>query len=478
MGNAVVEADIKSFRYAGNGRNSLENVKVSVGKGETLVLFGNSGSGKSTLANCIMGICPHMIKGELKGRVAIGGIEVGKDNLSEVHSKVGIMLQNPELQILNPRVINEMAFDMENQGMEREDMQRRVSEAARFFAIEEWLYKDTDALSQGQKQILGLATMFANKPEVMVLDEPISMLDIDHKKKVLGYLQRLKQQGHTLVISTHDAEFAKRIADKILVLKEGKVVHYSSRKQLLDRFSVKRFMKKAIRKGEIVLKTENVSFEYEKRKEVLQNVSLEARKGEFIWVSGPNGGGKSTLALLLAGLLKPKTGRITVAGKDTRKADRILPAAGIVFQNPDHQIFNVTVKEELELGLDMLGLAEEEKKARLKEGMAMLPYVKSIETDPRELSYGQKKFLNITAFMIMKPDVLLLDEPDLAIDPIREQQIMRLLYGKCRKGATVIAISHNTLLLKNYATRLVYLDKKVLYDGDPMKFARFKHAVY
>ncbi|MBI2575367.1 ABC transporter ATP-binding protein, partial [Candidatus Woesearchaeota archaeon] len=212
MGRAVVDADIKSFRYAGNDRNSLEKVRVSVGKGETLVLFGNSGSGKSTLANCIMGICPHMIKGELKGKVVIDGTEVSKDSLPEIHKKVGIMLQNPEQQILNPRVINEIVFDLENQGMEREEMQRRVNEAAKFFAIEDWLYMDTDALSQGQKQILGLATMSANKPDVMVLDEPISMLDIDHKKKVLGYLQRLKQQGHTMVISTHDAEFAKRIA--------------------------------------------------------------------------------------------------------------------------------------------------------------------------------------------------------------------------------------------------------------------------
>ncbi|MBI2142554.1 ABC transporter ATP-binding protein, partial [Candidatus Woesearchaeota archaeon] len=297
MASAVVDADIKSFRYAGNGRNSLENVRVSVGKGETLVLFGNSGSGKSTLANCIIGICPHMVKGELKGKVVIDGTEVGKDSLPEIHKKVGIMLQNPEQQILNPRVINELVFDLENQAVEREEVQRRVNEAAKFFAIEDWLYKDTDALSQGQKQVLGLATIFANKPDVMVLDEPISMLDIHYKKQVLGYLQRLKQQKHTMVISTHDAEFAKRIADKLLVLKDGKVIHYTGKQHILSRFAVRRFMKKGIRKGANVMTAKNVSFEYEKGKEVLNNISMEIKKGEFIWLSGPNGGGKSTLAL-------------------------------------------------------------------------------------------------------------------------------------------------------------------------------------
>ena len=478
MARAVVEAEIKSFRYSGNDRNSLENVRVSVGKGETLVLFGNSGSGKSTLANCIMGICPHMIKGELKGRIAIDGVEVKEDNLPEMHKKVGIMLQNPELQIINPRVIDELVFDLENQGMERDKMQKRVSEAARFFQIEDWLYKDTDALSQGQKQILGLANMIANKPDVMILDEPISMLDIDYKKQVLGHLQRLKQQSHTMVISTHDAEFTRRIADKILVLKDGKVIHYSSRKHILERFAVKKFRKQAIIKGNNVLDAKNVSFEYEKGKEAISNLSLKIGKGEFVWLSGPNGGGKSTLALLLAGLLKPKKGSIIVAGKNTEKHENLLPELGIVFQNPDHQIFNVTVKEELELGLDLLKIAEAEKNSRLKDAMEMLSYIKNSDTDPRELSYGQKKFLNITTFLIMKPEIIVLDEPDLAIDPIREQQIMRLLYRKCTQGTTVIAISHNTTLLKNYATRLIYLDKKMVYDGDPLKFERFRNAVY
>jgi energy-coupling factor transport system ATP-binding protein len=184
------------------------------------------------------------------------------------------------------------------------------------------------------------------------------------------------------------------------------------------------------------------------------------------------------LALLLSGLLPCQKGQIKIAGKNINEYKELNPQiVGIVFQNPDHQIFNTTIKEEIDFGLRFCNLEPHEIERREKEALSILPFVSDLKGDPRELSFGQKKFLNIVSIAVCKPKILILDEPDLAMDRNQEKFLIKLIQNLAKEGTFIIVISHNEGLISQYANRLLYLKNKLIYDGDPKKFTEIHQKI-
>lgn len=472
--NAVlVDIAIQRFTYAGTKRKALTDVHLNVHRGETIVLLGDSGSGKSTLLRCISGLCPYLIFGTLVGKITFHFVDnpfkLTRETYQNIFEHIGILFQNPEVQIISHIVLDELVFTLENRGIAREEIQKRLDGVTGLFPVGDMLEKPVSELSQGQKQIVALLSLFMQEPDLYVMDEPTAMLDSDVTKTFITYVKELKKEKRpTILLTTHKRHIAEELGNRIIVIKDGELVHESTNDWSAGSYVHQPFYPADNKKK--LSETSGVSYRYDKKNWVLEDINLEFFTGEFVWIAGPNGSGKSTLGTVLAGLRVPQKGTVLFDGSDIRKHQDLYPGKiGILFQNPDHQIFATTIMEELSIGLRFIpGLSEKDCKNRIDYALEKLHFLKSIDTaDPRELSFGQKKILNMLSLMIARPKVLILDEPDLALDQAHEEVMIELLYEMLQSGTLIIVISHNTSLIQKYAGRKVCLNKTVIYDGDP-----------
>ena len=479
--DTILEVAIQSFRYAGSDRDSLKNVRLSVRRGETIVFLGDSGSGKSTLLRCIGGLCPYMIFGSLQGDIRFSfpdlSVTLDSSNRHGFYKRIGYLFQNPEVQLVNPIVLDELVFTLENQGIDRSEIQSRLDSVLAIFPVKHLLNQRVTRLSQGQKQLVAFISLITQQPDIYLLDEPTAMLDFDNTNSLVKYLDRLKiEQNPTILLTTHKKEIASEIGDRVLYLKDGQLASSNSGAETTARVNAPlpfRFTEE-----ESMLELRDVTYWYTRSDLVLKDINLRFQRGELVWIAGPNGSGKSTLALIMSGLYHPRKGVVTFAGTNIKKRTDLYPGKiGLILQNPDHQIFNTTIREELEFGFQFLrNISERDRNQRMACAVERLRFLEDISTtDPRELSFGQKKILNLLSFLLAEPRVLILDEPDLALDRKHERVMMELIEERRASGTLIFVISHNVGLIQKYATRLVYIKNRVVYDGDPAKFLEIHH---
>ena len=479
--NIILEVTIHRFRYAGATRDSLKNIQLRVHRGETIVFLGDSGSGKSTLLRCVGGLCPYLVFGMLQGDITFRfsdlSIRLTDKNYSEIYERLGFLFQNPEVQLINQIVLDELVFTLENHGINRTEIQSRLNSLSALFPVEHLLNLQVAQLSQGQKQLIAFISLLLQQPDIYLLDEPTAMLDVDNTGKFIRYLKELKEKRNpTILLTTHKKEIASELGDRILYLKDGELASSGADEDANispSTFALSNYTEKAN-----VLALKDTTYWYVPSELILKDINLKFHRGEFVWIAGPNGSGKSTLALVMSGLYQPREGVVTFEGTDIKKRTDLYPGKiGVIFQNPDHQIFNITVGEELEFGLRFLrDLSEQDRKQRVASAVERLHFLESISTtDPRALSFGQKKILNMLSFMIAQPQVLILDEPDLALDRKHERVMIELLEEMRENGTLIVVISHNVGLIQKYATRLVYLNNRVIYDGHPANFSKIHH---
>jgi len=445
-----------SFYYPLQSEPIFKNINLKIEKNENIAILGPNGSGKTTLAYCLCGIIPHLIKGKIEGDVLIGtnnDRSIIDCHIRDIIKDVGVIFQNPDTQFVTLRVKDEIAFGLENADFSEVEIESRFNGAVKKFGLLDLLDKSPQDLSMGQKQKVALASVIAMSPKTLLLDEPASTLDPRGRRWFVKAIMEMRGQ-RTVIMLSHDWEFIRKIADRVIVIHD-KTIKFDGSLDLLDSKEVLRLFgldgnhreSLAQPSTKPVIQIENLSFRYSRSDNLsLDNVSLEVKAGEVLGVVGPNGSGKSTLLLLMQGLRKPKGGRILIDGKDISKMDfpELIAKQGILFQNPDHQVFATSVEEELRFGLKNARMNEDKIKRRIEIASGFLNF-DDLSRDPHSLSYGQRKLLSLATVIAMNPEIYLLDEPELGLDIGFIDKFEKCLIKLNREGKTFVIVSHTSI---------------------------------
>ncbi|HZD55827.1 MAG TPA: ABC transporter ATP-binding protein [Anaerolineales bacterium] len=489
-----------SFRYRQRPETAIEEISFSLQPGELLLVAGASGCGKTTLIRCINGLIPRSYKGDLEGRILIFDEDTSHWPLARISQTIATVLQDPERQILGTKVLNEVAFGLENLGLPREEIFQRVDEALEHLNIEQLRDRETFNLSGGEKQKVALAGVLAMRPKILLLDEPLASLDPASALETLAMVRRLVDEGMSVLLIEHRVEDVLKIhPDQVMFMEGGRIRHLGGVEGLVkvvDYHEVKlpaeMIMQRAAADappGEIkilpgvsgpspseekgaeqaLVRFENVTFEYEAGTEVLHETNLEIHRGDVIAILGPNGAGKTTFVKHAIGLLKPKSGRVLVNDKDTREASvaEIAATLGYVFQSPSHMLFASTVYQELAFGPKNLKHPPDQIEKEVKKALEIVNLIEREQDSPLALSFGQQKRVSIAAILAMRSRILAMDEPTAGQDYMNYMNFMDSILQLPGFDA-ILFITHDVDLAVIYANRAILMaDGNVVADGAP-----------
>jgi energy-coupling factor transporter ATP-binding protein EcfA2 len=514
-----------SYAYPRRVEKALDDVSVAVGAGEVTALMGKTGAGKTTTLALLNGLIPDFYEGTMEGSVRCDGLDTRLYHVQTLARTVGLVLQDTETQILGLTVESDAAFGPCNLGLPREEILRSVSESLWAVGLTGLERRHPATLSGGEKQRLAIAGILAMKPSVLGMDEPTAELDPVGRRQVYDLCRGLKSTGeYTIIIATHDSDDVLGLADTVVVLDDG---HIAWSGKPADLFSdVARCVRAGIRppvaaelftrlrranlvpdqevpltvgsflallppllKAEVsraqqpvpiarpitsvspAIEIEALHHRYDGGGESLRGVSLAIEGGDFVAIVGRNGAGKSTLAKHLNGLLLPTSGSVRVKGMDTRSSPTsvLSRTVGYVFQNPDHQIFCPTVREELEFGLERAGmLTRNEIAERVHSALALVGLQDAVARHPFTLGKGERQKLALASVLAIAPSVLVVDEPTTGLDWEGTCAMMDLFHRLNADGHTIIIITHDMQLAADHADRIVVMGGgTVMADGMP-----------
>jgi energy-coupling factor transport system ATP-binding protein len=498
-----------SFRYRDRQGTAINHISFEAQPGEILLIAGASGCGKTTLVRAINGLIPRSYKGERTGRVLVFGQEITGWRLSQISQSVGTVLQDPERQILGTKVLNEVAFGLENLGMSRQQILERVDEALALLKIEDLRDRETFLLSGGEKQKVALAGVLAMRPRILLLDEPLASLDPASAQDSLDMVRRLADQGMTVLLVEHRVEDVLRIhPNRVMFLSDGNIRYLgplSGLSKVVDYHEVKLPAEDIVERarndqpppvlhilpgaqaplpaGQLapaLVRFEDVSFGYDADLEVLHGINLEIKRGDVIAVLGPNGAGKTTFVKHAIGLLKPRRGHVYVGDRDTREASvaQIASTLGYVFQSPSHMLFAPTVHEELAFGPTNLKHPKEQIDKEVKQSLRIVNLTEKEQDPPLALSFGQQKRVSIAAILAMQSRILVMDEPTAGQDYQNYMNFMDAIL-QLPGFEAILFITHDVDLAVIYANRVLMIaDGKLIADGTPQEvlhdFARLR----
>lgn len=414
---AYIEIKNLKFKYPQTTKEVLSGINLDIEKGEIVVVCGKTGSGKSTLLrNLKEEIAPA---GDLDGEIKIDA------------DRVGFVFQDPEHQVVTDKVYSELSFALENEGISSDEIKLRVAEISEYFGITDWYFKKVDELSGGQKQILNLASTMVADPELLILDEPIAMLDPIAKETLLNLLERINRDfGTTIVMAEHDVKKVKHLANKIVAIKDGKISDDVS--EWLEDEEIKY---KTSESREKVLECKNIWFRYHKNSpDVLRGLSFSVNEGETFCMMGGNGTGKTTALLVLSKVLKAYRGKV----KTNKKI-------GLMPQDAKQLFSYETVKEELENSY--------EDKQSMEKMIETFGLEELLNTHPYDLSGGEQEKLGIAKVLSTNPDILLLDEPTKGLDVFLKNDFAKLFEMLKTDGKTILVVTHDIVFCKKIADR-------------------------
>jgi len=440
---------------------ALEHVSFTVGRGEFVLLSGPSGCGKSTLACALNGLIPHASSARMSGRVVVDGLNTAMHSLPELAAHVGLVFQNPATQLFNATVEEEIAFAPRNLGLPTEEVSARVAFALDATGISHLGGRTIRTLSSGEQQRVAIASVLALRPQVLVLDEPLSNLDWRGAEQVMSTLARLhREEGLTILVIEHRLPVVVPLANRALLMQGGRIVAdgrpedvFDDKEQLSDHHPTTQLPNYLTTSAHSLVAIQGLEAGYGRRT-VLRDLDLSLYPGEFTALVGDNGAGKSTLAKVLAGLLPPRRGKIIWNEKLRR-----LPLGrrvGFLFQNPLDQLVCDTVEEEVAFGPRNLGLAVGERvEATLAAaGLTALRYRR-----PAALSAGEQQRTALAAALSTAPHLLILDEPTMGQDWAHLSHLMASLTQLNHHGQTILLITHDDRLVCRYAQRVIRLEE-------------------
>jgi len=522
----VLDCRDLSFYYSTHTTSALQNISFSINSGEMVMLLGRSGSGKSTLCYVCNGLIPHMIPGRLTGLLQVCGEDTRADPVWKRASRVGLVFQDFDTQLIGTTVEAELLHPLEYRTppLVGHEVERRIAHALSCVGLEQCLDRDPMMMSGGQRQRLVMASVLVQEPQLLILDEPGSDLDPAGRTQLRQTLRQMRDEGMSLLMTEHDHDDLQ-LADRVIVLDEGQLVWEGSPDMLLRAPNLMRqrgirplaltecfedlgcdplpltvedawacvenlhlmieppadVFDDTVRLGtrasllnrttDPVIQIDHVSFQYAEQP-ILQDINFSIDPGEFLAVLGANGSGKSTLARLLNGLFVPSHGRVLVETLDTRMTsmNELARRVGLVFQNPDHQIFADTVREEVAFSAKNFGCSQEDIAIRVRESLAAvrLPVEQSGDLDPFSLRKGERQRVAVASILAMRPTVLIFDEPTTGLDAEETDQMMAMVRELNRQGHTIVMITHSMRLVAEYAQRcLVIHEGRIVADGSP-----------
>jgi len=434
--------DNLSFAYPGGGP-AVRDVSLELAAGEVVALLGPSGSGKSTLLRALAGLVPHFHGGRFSGRVEVAGLDTRSHGPAELAGTVASVFQDPEDQVVMTRVDNEVAFGLENLGVEPELIWPRVEVALSDVGASHLSTRRTVELSGGELQRVCLASALALKPQLLLLDEPTSQLDPAGAE---AFLASVEQAQCAVVLSEQRVDRALAIADRVIMMEEGRIILDLPVSEAYSWLAARRPRyagglsghdpAAAATHGAPLVRLEAVHFSYGSGPEVLGGLSLRVDRGEIVALEGRNGSGKTTLAKVAAGLLEPSGGIVTRMGRAT-----------YLSQHPGRYLVCETAIEEVALGV---GGDEVRAAAALEQfGLAFATC-----RHPRDLSSGERERLGLAAVSVPEPDLLVLDEPTRGIDPDRKAALAAWLLEQAAAGRGILVATHDPLLPAHRRVRL------------------------
>ena len=496
------------YRYPGMNKLALDDINVEIEQGEIIGVIGRSGSGKSTLAQALIGLVPNFYRGAYGGRVRVGEKVVGECPVEQMCEDVGMIFQNPFTQLSGAKdnVYGEVAYGLQNLGIPRDEIHRRVEKVLKKLGIWEYREKNPFLLSGGQMQRVAIASMLVMNPKVMIFDEPTSQLDPRATKEIFSIVEDMAKEGKTIIIVEQKIELMARHCDKLLVLEGGKCIAFGKTEEVLQRtdlgiappiyvriarehniktaqgrypITAEEFLQSVNQKvnlsldekresyqAEEVFRIQEMDFSYVEDSPIFSDfsLSLDARSTAIV---GENGAGKTTLVKLLKGLLSPQKGDI-LYGRENIKEKTVASLAkevGYVFQNPDDQIFQSNVLQEVMFGPKNLGMKNAEEMA--KEALEMVGLSHQAQANPYDLSLQERKMIAIASVIAMDPKVIILDEPTIAQDSVGKDRIANIIKVLRAKGKCVIAILHDMdFVLENFERVMVLFHGKILAEGE------------
>ncbi len=520
----VIFSDV-SVRYRRTSEEQISNVNLKINEGQLILLCGPSGSGKSTLTLLFNGIIPHHSRALVKGEINIFGRNPLKEKVANMANMVGMLLQDPESQLATSRVKDEIILTLEFQGKPRDEIDVIMTHILKRFELEKLAEADSIRLSGGEKQLVALAAMLSLDPDIIILDEPTSNLDPLNTRKVLNHVASFKKEGKTIILIEHKINevFNCCPPDIIVIMNNGiiydqgmpedivqrgslqkiglklpKIYDYCSRLSLTPNqrkilpFSLidfQNFIKSLssnqktelanflefsprmnLKTNQNLMEFSNISFIYRNQLDnALKDVTFSINKGEFIAIVGNNGSGKSTLVKHMIGLNKPKDGNLVIDGKNSKHwtAAKLARKVAFLFQNPDYQIFNSTVLNEVSYGAKNCGMKKLLAIEKAKESLNLVNLNNFVEKDPLRLSMGQKQRVAVASALTMNPEVYVLDEPTTGQDPTSLKGIMDLMLMEYqRSSATIVLVTHDMELVDSVANRVLAMNDGTIVLDD------------
>ena len=463
----MLEARNLTFSYDGK-TPILRSTDFRVSRGEVLLVTGETGSGKSTLALALAGFIPRNIHGLFSGTILIDDKETSNMHISELSRHVALIQQDPDSQICTLKVSDEIAFGPENFLMNLIDIEQALHNSLQAVGATYLSDRPTYAISGGEKQRTAIASILSFHPDFVIFDEASANLDPKGITLLQNIILSLKKHKFGVICIDHNQRAMAKVADRVLRLQDGVLNQLDTLPTVLLPTAERNPIEYDTQKDPL-LNTRNVSFSYS-RHTAIDRVSVSIHEGEIIALMGDNGSGKTTLLSLLSGLQSPDQGEITLQSKQIQSysKEELVRKIGIVFQNPNHQIFEKTVWGEQTLTLRALNIDDEAHLAIAKALLKEAHLDDLVQRNPFSLSHGQKRRLNITAILSHNPKALLLDEPFVGQDRTGREFIANVIQRHVSRGGAVVVVTHDMEYALASCSRILFLEEgSVLLDGPP-----------
>lgn len=526
----ILRVDGLKFSYPNQLKKSLNNINFSIDEGDFVLICGESGCGKSTLLRHLKPeLSPH---GQVSGDIYYYSQKINDYSSKQLASEIGYVLQNPDSQIVTDKVWHELAFGLENMGLDTQSIRLRVAEMASFFGIQGWFRKNVNDLSGGQKQLLNLASIMAMQPKILILDEPTSQLDPIAAKDFIDTLVRInKELSTTIIMTEHNLEDIYSVCDKVIVMEDGKVICNDTNYKVADILSgdknhkmfkslptpskiynqLNGYLEGASKSPltvkdcrqwlndsmdevtitklddteteinidekdrEIAIELKDVYFQYNKISEpTIRDLSFKVYKGEIYSILGGNGTGKSTTLSLVARQRKPQRGKIFINNIEMKKYNNkslYENNLALLPQNPQSLFVFETVREDLEEVLILQNKDREYIDKEVKRVSKLLDIEHLLEHHPYDLSGGELQRAGMAKVMLLNPKIILLDEPTKGLDAYCKEEIGKMLMKLRDMGVTIVVVSHDIEFSARYSDRCaMFFDGSIVSEGTPKEF--------